>query len=386
MSKKRRKIRHQRSSPAQTTAIQFISRKRRLPASRMPLTGRPLPPIQPYPSPSDNPYVVEIVRLIERVAASSKVNLFSILTDWIGMIEGSLRMWTDNMRTIALEGNLVDDPPEIKAIFARARERYLKASEQYPAVYRQMQEAFSATFALLMESAAPGLSWYGQQTDLNPDVIGQVFMTCLQPGPAWGQFFPPWELVLADARTTLPDGDELVYLELAQAALRARSDGHTLELEPGQNFPEWFSVVEAYYEPIIITDPIDSSIMMLALAAQFSNWIVTRNLVQFCWIGEIDPLLWKMAQINARLYGLNGYVLEHIEAWLDIQRHLKQQAEDPSTTSHPPEAIAPSLLYQTTGDEIVEANEPTSPLTNRSQPPDGPSFTSLFRQSKTNPD
>jgi hypothetical protein len=334
----------------------------------------------------ENPYVVEIVRLIERVAASSKLSLFSILTGWIGMIEGSLRMWADNMRTIALDGKFVDDPPEIKAIFARVREQYLKASEQYPAAYRQMQEAYSATFALLMESAAPGLSWYGQQTDLNPDVIGQVSMACLQPGPAWGQFFPSWELVLADARTILPNGDELVYLELAQAARRARCDGHAIELEPGQNFPEWFSVVENYYEPIIITDPIDSSIMMLALAAQFSDWMVARNLVQFCWIGEIDPLLWKMAQINIRLYGLNGSVLEHIEAWLDIQRHLEQQAEDPATTSYPPEAIAPSFDRATTEDEIAEANEPTSPLTNRSQPPDGPSFTSLFRQSKINPD
>jgi hypothetical protein len=161
---------------------------------------------------------------------------------------------------------------------------------------------------------------------------------------------------------------------------------HAIELEPGQNFPEWFSVVENYYEPIIITDPIDSSIMMLALAAQFSDWMVARNLVQFCWIGEIDPLLWKMAQINIRLYGLNGSVLEHIEAWLDIQRHLEQQAEDPATTSYPPEAIAPSFDRATTEDEIAEANEPTSPLTNRSQPPDGPSFTSLFRQSKINPD
>ncbi len=91
-----------------------------------------------------------------------------------------------------------------------------------------MQESFAEAFAILLESAAPGLDTYGRQTDLNPDVIGQVFVTCLQPGPAspWWQYFPGWPGALTVARQAIPDGHELVYLELAQAALKARCDGH----------------------------------------------------------------------------------------------------------------------------------------------------------------
>jgi len=79
-------------------------------------------------------------------------------------------------------------------------------------------------------------------------------------------------------------------------------------------------------------------------------------------------------------------VLEPIETLVDIQRHLEQQAEVPATISPTPEAVAPSWLYQATEVESAEANEPTTPPTNRSQPPADPAFTDLFRQSKTGPE
>jgi len=160
---------------------------RRLPAPKIPAELRTLPPRQPSLLPVDNPYVTKIVYLIEQMATISDLSPYVLLRDWLGMLECGLKMWPANMRAMALEGQFIEDPPEIQTIFSQAREHYLRVSEQRPAVYRQMQEAFSEAFALLLDSAIPGL----EQINGNSDVIGQVFTTCLQPGHASpGAIFP----------------------------------------------------------------------------------------------------------------------------------------------------------------------------------------------------
>jgi hypothetical protein len=302
--------------------------------------------------------VLEIVRLIEQISGLSRLGPHIILADFIGMTEAALRLWAANAKAIATTGKFVRDPPEIKAIYARARARYTRASAKYPAVYRMMQEIFPRTLALLLESAGPGLEAYGAQSELNPDVIGQVFI-CLRPGPDWLQFFPTWRTALAAAGQAIPDGGRVVYTALAGAALRARRDGHTVELEPGLNFEAWYETIFPYIRPVTIGPPlVDSGAMMLALAAQFPGWSVKAGLVEFSWAGQIiDPLLAGMAGINACLYGLNGYFLEQAETAAEILAFHGQQAGEPE-----PRPRSPAQLYRAAGEEAAgPARRPTAP-------------------------
>jgi len=384
MPKKKKKERRRRPALANADP-QLPLRRRRLPAPRL-AGGRSQTrkhfPGQPYVPEGDNPYVLEIVRLIEHVSAVSGLNPYVILADWIGMMEASLSMWAENMKAMAIRGQFVEDPPEIKEIFARARARYTRASEKYPAVYRLMQEIFPQTFALLLQSAGPGLAAYGQQVELNPDVIGQVFMASLGYPVAWLDFFPPWRDCLATAEELIPDGGELVYLALAQAALRARCDGQTVELQPGLNFETWYETILPYYtsEPVIVGPAhITSSAMLLALASRFPDWTLHHGLVRFGWGDNFaEPLLEKMVNFNAQIFGLNGYLLEHVAAVADIQAYFEQQAAQEHRL---PARVSPAQVYRVTppAEAADPAAAPDTPPPPR-RPPDAQSFSDLFKR------
>lgn len=341
---------------------------RRLPAPKIPPELRPLPPRLSILPPDDNPHVNQIVRLIEQMAIMSGLSPYVLLRDWLGMLESGLKMWPANMRTMALEGQFIEDPPEIQAIFSQARERYLRVSEQRPAVYRQMQEAFSEAFALLLDSSTSGL----EQIKGNPDVIGQVFTACLQPGRSspWWRYFPDWPTALAVAQEALPEAHQLVYLVLAEAAWQARAEGQAIQLKPGENFPEWFEVIWPYVEPLRLGPPlVSSSVELLAGAAQFPGWALKTGLVKFSWDPALDPLIQQLININAMLFGLNGYIVAHCEALLDIQEQLAQTGAQPVSTAavyHLP----PTL------DETPEQDPNRQP---KRRPTPGQSFADLFR-------
>ena len=358
-----------RRSPSETP---HPPKARRLPAPRIPLGLRPLPPRLSVLPPDDNPYVTKIVHLIEQMTAVSGLNPHILLKDWLGMLESGLKMWPANMRAMALEGQFIEDPPEIQAIFSQARERYLRVSEQRPAVYRRMQEAFSEAFAILLESSIPGL----EQINGNPDVIGQVFTTCLQPGHAspWWCYFPDWPTALAVAQDALPEAHQLVYLVLAEAALQARTEGQAIRLEPGENFPEWFEAIWPFVEPLGIGPPlVSSSVELLAAAAQFPGWALKTGLVKFSWDPALDPLIQQLMNINAMLFGLNGYIVAHCEALLDIQEQLLVQTDAQS-------AVTTDVYQPPT---LAENEEPAPNRQQKHQPerqPDtGQSFADLFR-------
>ncbi|MBN1220814.1 MAG: hypothetical protein JXM69_17970 [Anaerolineae bacterium] len=326
-----------------------------------PATRRlPAPLDQPRPVPHrptlvpaqiDNPYVQVIAHLIRQMAATSTIPIITLLKDWLGMLESGLKMWPEQWRALTATGQFAQDPPDIQAIFSRARERYLRASAQYPAVYRQMQAAFSEAFALLLDSAAPGLAHYGQQTDLNPNVIGQVFLTCLDFPARWTPFFgDSWADCLIAAQAAIPDGAEQANTVLVYAGLKAHRAGVALTPEPGDNFAEWYEAVLPYAEPLLVGPPlVDSSAMLLAAAAQFPAWALESALVRVVW-EPTDPLLRQMANINTMLFGLNGYRLAQSRALADVQAQLAQQADDPLDV--PPLAVYPTRppLTQETGD------------------------------------
>ena len=338
---------------------------RRLPAPKIPPGLRPLPPRPAAQPVDDHPHVARIVHLIEQMAATSSLSPLVILKDWVGMLESGLKQWPANLRSMALEGQFIEDPPDIQAIFRQARERYLRVSADRPAVYRQMQEAFAEAFALLLESAAGGLEEIGY----NPDVIGRVVVTCLNPGHRsdWWRYFPDWITVQTTAQAALPEAHEWVYLVLAEAAWRARAAGHSVELEPGVNYEIWYEQIRPYVEPLVIGPPlVSSSVELLAAASQFPDWALKTGLVTFTFDPALEPLIGSLININVMLFGLNGYLLAHCEAFADIQAQLSAQAETDlasGPTGHQPSPPPAGL--------------PPAP---RRRPASGQSFAELFRR------
>ena len=341
---------------------------RRLPAPKIPPGLRPLPPRPSEPPAQNHPHVARIVHLIEQMAATSGLQAPIIVKDWVGMLESGLKQWPANLRSMALEGQFIEDPPDIQAIFRQARERYLRVSADRPAVYRQMQEAFSEAFALLLESAAAGLE--GLST--NPDVIGRVVVTCLNPGHRsdWLRYFPDWITAQTTAQATLPEAHERVYLVLAEAAWRARAAGHTIALNPGHNYEIWFEQIRPYIEPLVIGPPlVSSSVELLAAASQFPDWALKTGLVTFTFDPALEPLIGSLININVMLFGLNHYLLAHCEALADIQAGLSAQLEtdlaSPSSGYPPPAPADPAL--------------PPAPAPRR-RPATDQSFAELFRR------
>lgn len=326
--------------------------KRRLPLA-LPKKAPLLPATPPAPTEAENPYVSQIVDHIRRVCAIAHLPVFTVLEDWTGMLEAALTLYAANARSYVTTGQFVDDPPEVKEIYRRARERYLKATETYPAAYREMQMAFAQTFALLIAAAGPDLDWYAAQTAYSPDVIGQVYLTCLALGRDWWPYFPAWPVALKVAETIIPDGAELAYQVLIEAHLTYQQarPATALRPEPGEQFEQWFTEILPYCTPLIIGPAlIDSSVMMLAVAAQFPAWAVKDGLIRF-YPQSGNPQLDRLGRINAMLHGLNGYELEMVRAMQEIAAYQAQQSEplspQPDFPAPPDEAASPLLSSST---------------------------------------
>jgi hypothetical protein len=266
------------------------------------------PVAPPDPAEANHPYVLQIAEYIERVCSVARLPPYTVLSDWLGMIEATLRRYGLNARAIYFTGRPTPDPPEVAEIFRRARERYLQAARTYPAAYRTMQEGFVATFNLLQESAEAGLASYAAQTEHTPDVVGQVFLRCVKPGRAWWPYFPPWRITLQTAREYLANAADPVMDCLLEAGLKYhQAVAHPIQPEPGERFHEWFEGILPYADTLIVGPAAgNSSAALLAAAAQFPDWAVKRGLVQF-YAPNPEPILDRMVSINAMLYGLNGY-------------------------------------------------------------------------------
>lgn len=333
------------------------------PAGTRSLPGRLLPP---DPTEAEQVPVVEIAALIERVCTIGHLNPFVVISDWVGMAEAAMRRQTLNLKTYALTGHFAPDPPDVAEIFRRARERYIAASRTYPATYREMQEAFARVLARLKQAAQLGLEHY-LQTGQTPDLIGQAFLRCVKPGPAWWPYFPPWPEALVVARALIPDAHDQILERLIQAGLVYRQAvPNPLNPEPGERFQEWFLAVLPYVEPLLFgPNVVGSSTTMLALASQFQDWACHWSLVRF-YAPQPEPLLERMISLNGMLYGLNGYALDLLTTHHDLLDHYHMTAEPaPPVEAEPPpdwpEIAAPRL-------------DPRA-VTGR-----GPSFEELFRK------
>lgn len=370
-------------------------RPRRLPRPAG-VRGRITEAPAPDPVETDNPYVTEIVQQIERVSSISHLSPYVILNDWLGMMEPALQRYNLNMKSLAITGRFTEDPPEVAEIFRRARERYVEASKKYPATYREMQIAFSTSFAVITRAAAHGLEAYARQFHYSPDIIGQVFLKCVNPGPAWWRYFPPWPTALALARLAIPDGQEKVYQALEEAHLTySQAVARPIRPEPGEQFQRWFEAVVEYFEPILVGPTvIGSSAAMLAAAAQFPDWAVKRGLIQF-YAPPDEPLLERMININAILYGLNGHAVDIINTANDIATYYQGYSESDSR-AWPVVFDESDLPYLALGDVATPRQPPEGgwgeelnlieghnrPGATQLANPGMPSFEALFKQKR----
>lgn len=268
-------------------------------------------------------YTKQIIKQLTQVTTTSGYGPSVIFDDWTQLVQTSLEALPNHLKAIARTGHWAEDPPETAEIFARIRARY--ESGYNPSALQRVWDSFGQAFALLLESAVPGLWAFDYHSgSAGPDVLGQVFMEYTHPDPHKGQYLTPWPVVLMMSQLN-SGGKELVYDRLkqacqhpdnilAQAALLAG-----LVIDDPTQAREWFMtrVVPSalpHFEIVKVCDPcVGTGRMLLGMATQFEPWMVQTGLVQF-FGQDIDPLMVRLSEINCALYSLNSYGLKLAEA------------------------------------------------------------------------
>lgn len=282
-----------------------------------------------------NPFAHEVAERIRRVCKISRLSPYVVMNDFITMFYWQLKYFGADQKSRVITGKKIQDPPQVAEIFRRARERYERTSLQYPATYREMEEAYSEMFVVLQMMVHEGsLEKYATSWTINPDIIGQIFVAVVQPGQDWWPFFPPWHVALSLARHTIPDGTKMVYDVIVRAGMKYKEAHPTdaVRLDPGENWEEWYTEVAPYLDPILIGPHLTtSSAMMLALATRFPDWARQRGLVNFYFGGDdTDSIIHLIVSINAMLYGLNSFYVElvreafTIATFMDTYHHAEE--------------------------------------------------------------
>lgn len=228
-----------------------------------------------------------------------------IFEDWLILSEATLDMLPAHFKSTLSKGEFAQDPPEIAETWAKMRKKYGEKEWVF--------ERFSGAFGVMLNAA-----YEPDQTPRYKDIVGEAFMEFGRPSHWQGQFFTPPTVARLMAEMTSDKG-ELVHAHLkaaieqspfAQACLIA---GFALD---GAEAQDWFitRVVPAameHYEPVRFMEPaVGSGIMLLAHAATMPRWMVTMGLVQYHGV-DIDLTCVRMANINCKLYGLNGHHLKY---------------------------------------------------------------------------
>ena len=326
------------------------------------------------PSPGARNYAGEIVKCLAQVTAVSGYGPAVVFDDWTRIVEASLEALPGHLKSVARTGRWAEDTPEAAGVFAQVRARYARGARS--SSHSQVWESFGQAFALLLESAAPGL-WHYACFDagyMGPDVIGQAYMDFANYDPKWSaQYWTPWNVALLMANLSIPNGDREVHDRLKQAlthpdnALGAAVLLASLVIPEGDPavHREWFltRVIPAaipFYQPITFCEPaIGSGVMMLAAASRFPDWAVAMRLVVFNG-QDVDPTCVRMAHINSMLYGLNGYALKLAEA---VGAVLEAQASH----EQPTQVVIPKSP-QAALDQAVRLHRQTSSAPRRASP------------------
>jgi len=335
-------------------------------------------------------YTQEIVKRLEQAGRYSNHRPYRLFDDWTRIVDVTLDALPEQLKAVAQTGRLAPDPPETAEVFDDVRARY--EFPENPTARRKVWDAFAEAFALLLESAEPGL-WgpgsYGQFDCgyMGPDVIGNVYMTYANSDPSWNaQFFTPWNVALLMSNLIIIQGEREIFDRVKEACLHPDNIlGQAVVLaslvipeeaegEPNLHRDYFFNKVLPaalpFLEKISVADPagVGSGVMLLASAAQCPEWAVKLNLISFAG-ADVDPICCRLASINCKLYGLNGYALRLAEA-VSIAAEAQQKRE--------PVVVSPPKSVGTAIEQVAQARQPE---------PDKPaltsdelSFESLFRR------
>jgi hypothetical protein len=330
-------------------------------------------------SPTSGQYAQKISRCLEKVSRHSGYHPPVVFQDWLQVVEACLKALPAHLTALIESGQLAEDPPDIAQVFSQLRTRYSAHDHKTSA---DIWSLFSQAFALLLDSATPGL-WAYTHDQLGPDILGQIYQTYVYPpgSSRWNAaYYTPWSLALTLARLSIPDGTRLVHDRLKQACqhpdnILAHATLLTgLTIDDPEEARAWFfnhvlPVSLSHYTPIRVGDPagVGSGILLLAAATVFPDWAVLLNLVNFGGVDN-DPIAVKMTRINCALYGLNGNFLKFVPA-------LQTLHTNNHTSILPPRS--PVEAYQS-AINIYKHRHPTTP------PPLSPSFEELFRQHPVN--
>jgi hypothetical protein len=348
-------------------------------------------PLPPGLGQGSGHYTQQIVKRLEHAFRYSHERPYQLFNDWTRIVEVTLEALPDQLKAVARTGQQAPDPPETAEVFAEVRARY--ENPHHPAAQREVWGAFGEAFALLLESAEPGL-WgegsYGRGDCgyMGPDVLGHVYMTYANADPGWrAQFFSPYNISLLLAQMTIMDGARQVYDRIKAACLHPDNllgqavilaslvipDG--VEAEPNLHRDYFFNkVIPAalpFLEKITIADPagVGSGIMLLASASQYPEWAVKMNIVTF--VGaDIDPICCRMAKLNTYLYGLNGFALRLAEA-VSVAAEAQRNRAEPLMAA-PPKSVGAAIEQAAQG----RRQQPDGPAL----PPDELSFEAFFRR------
>jgi hypothetical protein len=190
---------------------------------------------RPVPVPGN--YATEIVKRLARVTAVAGYGAAVVFDDWTRIVEASLEALPNHLKAVARTGRWAEDTPETAEVFAQVRARYREGAR--PSAHRRVWENFSQAFALLLESAGPGLWGYADFDVgyMGPDVIGQVYMDFANYDPRWSaQYWTPWNVALLAARVTIPSGARDVHDRLNVTGSIICPKGHDmLPIHSGQN-------------------------------------------------------------------------------------------------------------------------------------------------------
>lgn len=325
-------------------------------------------------------YVRRIIKCLEKVNALSGYHAYQIFDDWSQLVEVCLEALPTHLTSLAQTGRLAEDTLETRQVFERIQSRY--SQPVYASKSANVWQYFSQAFAILLESAEPGLWGPGSYGNfdvgyMGPDVIGHTYMLYASPNQAKAQIFTPWNVALLLGRINISSGERQVHDRLKQACqhpdniLAQATLLAGLAIDNPQQAREWFfsRVLPAAwptYQPITVGDPAGcgSGVLLLAAAACFPEWAVRLRCVIFQGI-DVDPGCVRLAKINCQLYGLNGYHLKFAEAL--------QALTSPTRLELPQ---SPSEAYR----QAVTAYKNKSP---KSAPATMPTFADLFRQQST---
>jgi hypothetical protein len=100
-------------------------------------------------------YVRQIIKCLEKVNALSGYHAYQIFDDWTQLVEVCLEALPTHLTSIARTGQLAEDSPATKQLFERLRIRYQQPS--YRSDSADAWSYFSQAFAILLQSAEPGL-------------------------------------------------------------------------------------------------------------------------------------------------------------------------------------------------------------------------------------